>query len=109
MKVANVFLIMVLVLCCVSLVTSRQQQRLDYTAMVHAQKQATRLDQDYQNLKSRQQALEKSDRVERVARKTMHMERAPFSRVDYAHSAAQLRLQTQGSMPAQANTPRAQP
>ncbi len=83
MKTVNAVLILALVACCVSLVTSRQQQRLDYTAMVQAQKHATRLDQDYQNLKSRQQALEKTDRVERIARTKLKMERAPDARLDY--------------------------
>jgi cell division protein FtsL len=83
MKILNIALILALVACSVSLVTSRQQQRLDYTAMVQAQKQATRLDQDYQNLKSRQQALEKTERVERIARTKLFMERAPIARLDY--------------------------
>lgn len=90
MKALNAVLILLLVACCLSLVTSRQQQRLDYTAMVQAQKQAMRLDQDYQNLKTSQQALENSERVARVARKQMKMEHAPSGRVDYASLGAPL-------------------
>jgi cell division protein FtsL len=80
MNALNLTLIALLTLVCMSLVTSRQQQRLDFAAIERAQAQSRRLDQDFQNLTAKQQQLEQTERIERIARQERNMERIPAAR-----------------------------
>lgn len=80
MNAVNVVLVGALTAVCMSLVTSRQQQRLDFAAIERAQAQSRRLDQDFQNLSAKQQQLEQTERIERIARQERGMERIPASR-----------------------------
>jgi cell division protein FtsL len=90
MSVFNMTLVAAMVLVCMSLVTSRQQQRLDFAAIERAQAQARRLEQDFQNLTAKQQQLEQTERIERIARQERNMERIPAARTVFL---------TQGSQP----------
>jgi cell division protein FtsL len=80
MNLFNITLIAAFTLTCMSLVTSRQQQRLDFAAIERAQAQSRRLEQDFQNLTAKQQQLEQTERIERIARQERSMERIPASR-----------------------------
>ena len=75
MKPLQATLIGMIVLCCLSLVTSRHAQRQYVAATERAQMVAKQLDQDYQNLSARQQQLEQTERIERLARQERGMER----------------------------------
>ncbi len=80
MKTVNMALMLALVVACMSLVTSRQQQRLGFAATEQEQAKARRLEQDFQNLTVKQQQLEQTERIERVAREDRGMERIPATR-----------------------------
>jgi cell division protein FtsL len=80
MSLFNMSLVAAMVLVCMSLVTSRQQQRLDFASIERAQAQSRRLEQDFQNLTAKQQQLEQTERIERIARQERTMERIPAAR-----------------------------
>ncbi len=80
MNALNIGLVFAAVLVCMSLVTSRQQQRLDFASIERAQSQSRRLEQDFQNLTAKQQQLEQTERIERIARQERGMERIPAAR-----------------------------
>ena len=80
MSLLNCFLVAALLAVCMSLVTSRQQQRLDFASIERSNAQARRLDQDFQNLTAKQQQLEQTERIERIARQERSMERIPAAR-----------------------------
>jgi cell division protein FtsL len=80
MNAFNLGLVATIVVVCMSLVTSRQQQRLDFASIERAQAQSRRLDQDFQNLTAKQQQLEQTERIERIARQERGMERIPAAR-----------------------------
>jgi hypothetical protein len=63
-----------------SLVTSRQQQRLDFSTIESEKLQLRRLQQDFQNLTATQQQLEQTERIERLAREERNMERIPANK-----------------------------
>jgi cell division protein FtsL len=76
----NIVLVLAVLGACMSLVTSRQQQRLDFAAIEKAQAHTRRLEQDYQNLTAKQQQLEQTERIERIARIERSMERIAAAR-----------------------------
>jgi cell division protein FtsL len=80
MNVLNVGLVLAMVAVCMSLVTSRQQQRLDFASIERSHAQARRLEQDFQNLMAKQQQLEQTERIEKIARQERGMERIPAAR-----------------------------
>ncbi len=80
MNVLNIGLVAATVAVCMSLVTSRQQQRLDFASIERSQAQSRRLEQDFQNLTAKQQQLEQTERIERIARQERNMERIPAAR-----------------------------
>lgn len=80
MNALNLFLCMAMFAVAMSLVTSRHQQRLDVAATERAQASARRLEQDFQNLTAKQQQLEQTERIERIARTERGMERIPAAR-----------------------------
>ncbi len=88
MNALNTSLVIALVMVCMSLVTSRQQQRLDFASIERAQAQARRLEQDFQNLTAKQQQLEQTERIERIARQERSMERIPAARTVFLTQAA---------------------
>ena len=75
MKPIHATLTALIVLCCLSLVTSRHAQRQHVAATERARMIAKQLDQDYQNLSARQQQLEQTERIERIARQERGMDR----------------------------------
>ncbi len=79
-KTLNTVCILMLVITCMSLVTSRQQQRLDFSKIESEKLQLRRLQQDFQNLTATQQQLEQTERVERLAREERNMERIPANK-----------------------------
>ena len=80
MNALNIGLVAAMVAVSMSLVTSRHQQRLDFASIERAQAQARRLEQDFQNLTAKQQQLEQTERIERIARQERNMERIPAAR-----------------------------
>ncbi|MEY3997182.1 MAG: Cell division protein FtsL [Pseudomonadota bacterium] len=76
----NIVCILILVGTCMSLVTSRQQQRLDFSKIESEKLQLRRLQQDFQNLTATQQQLEQTERIERLAREERNMERIPANK-----------------------------
>lgn len=80
MNVLNLLLCTALFAVAMSLVTSRHQQRLDVSATERAQASMRRLEQDFQNLSAKQQQLEQTERIERIARADRGMERIPAAR-----------------------------
>ena len=83
MNAVNAGLLTAFVLCCLSLVTSRQEQRLQVSATERAQAQAKRLEQDFQNLTAKQQALEQTERIEKLARTERGMERISGAKTQF--------------------------
>jgi cell division protein FtsL len=80
MSLLNIGLVAAVLLMCMSLVTSRHQQRLDFASIERASAQASRLAQDFQNLTAKQQQLEQTERIERIARQERGMELIPAAR-----------------------------
>ncbi len=89
MSPVNITLIALLFATCMSLVTSRQQQRLEFSATERAQAQERRLQQDFQNLTAKQQQLEQTERIERIARSERGMERIPAARTVFLSQSTQ--------------------
>ena len=83
MNAAHAVLIGLIIASSLSLITSRQAQRLNVSATEKAQAEARRIEQDFQNLTAKQQQLEQTERIERVARTERGMERISGAKTQF--------------------------
>ena len=78
----NVFLLAVLVVCGLSLVTSRHQARKLFVELEHTQGEARAFETEYGQLQLEQSTWATPARVEKIARSSLGLELPPSSRVE---------------------------
>jgi len=78
----NVVLLLVLIGCALSLVTSRHQARRLFVELTREQAQARAYETEYGQLSLEQSTWGMPARVEKIARDTLHMALPPAGRVD---------------------------
>lgn len=72
----NIFLVIVLLGCALSVVNATNQQRQLFVQLERAQSEERRLQQDYAQLQYQQSALSKTSRIEQLATETLKMQPA---------------------------------
>ena len=83
----NVLLLCVLILCALSLVTSRHQARRLTVELEREQARARQFDVEYGQLSLEQSTWGMPARVEKVARESLHMQLPASSRVEVVEAA----------------------
>jgi cell division protein FtsL len=78
----NIVLLIVLVACALSLVTSRHQARRAFVALEREQAAARALETEYGQLQLEQSTWGMPARVEKIARDQLHMQLPSVSRID---------------------------
>jgi len=78
----NVVLLVVLVSCALSLVTSRHQARRLFVELTREQDQARQYEVEYGQLSLEQSTWGMSARVEKIARDALHMQLPASNRVE---------------------------
>lgn len=72
----NIFLVIVLLGCALSVVNATNQQRQLFVQLERAQSEERQLQQDYAQLQYQQSALSKTSRIEQLATATLKMQPA---------------------------------
>lgn len=72
----NIFLLIVLLGCALSVVNATNQQRQLFVQLERAQSEERQLQQDYAQLQYQQSALSKTSRIEQLATNTLKMQPA---------------------------------
>jgi cell division protein FtsL len=83
----NLFLLLIVLGCALSVVRATHQQRRIFIELQRAQAQARQLQQDYAQLQYQQSALSKTSRIEDLATNTLKMRSATADRTQYLMSA----------------------
>jgi len=78
----NLFLLAVLVVCALSLVTSRYQARKLFVELEREQSQSRAYEVEYGQLQIEQSTWAMPGRVEKIAREQLHMHLPPPGRVE---------------------------
>ena len=78
----NLFLLAVLVVCALSLVTSRHQARKLFVELEREQSQSRAYEVEYGQLQIEQSTWAMPGRVEKIAREQLHMHLPPPGRVE---------------------------
>jgi cell division protein FtsL len=78
----NVILLVILVACALSLVTSRNQARRLFVALEHEQAQGRALETEYGQLQLEQSTWGMPARVEKIAREQLRMQLPSAARTD---------------------------
>ena len=78
----NIVLLVVLVACALSLVTSRHQARRTFVALEREQAAGRALETEYGQLQLEQSTWGMPARVEKIARDQLHMQLPSASRID---------------------------
>ena len=78
----NLFLLAVLVVCALSLVTSRYQARKLFVELEREQSQSRAYEVEYGQLQIEQSTWAMPGRVEKIAREQLHMHLPPAGRVE---------------------------
>jgi cell division protein FtsL len=78
----NVVLLVVLIACALSLVTSRHQARRLFVELTREQAEARRFETEYGQLSLEQSTWGMPARVEKIARDTLHMQLPAPGRVE---------------------------
>jgi cell division protein FtsL len=78
----NILLLMVLVACALSLVTSRHQARRNFVALEREQAAGRALETEFGQLQLEQSTWGMPARVEKIARGQLHMQLPSPSRID---------------------------
>lgn len=84
----NVILLCALVLCALSLVTSRHQARRLTVELEREQARARQFDVEYGQLSLEQSTWGMPARVDKIARESLHMQTPASSRVEVVEAAA---------------------
>ncbi|KAF1029500.1 MAG: Cell division protein FtsL [Burkholderia plantarii] len=79
----NIFLLVVVMGCALSVVNSTNQQRQIFFQLQRAQSQEHQLQQDYAQLQYQQSALSKTSRIEQLADDTLKMQPITTGRTQY--------------------------
>ena len=79
----NIFLLIVVMGCALSVVNATNQQRQFFIQLQRAQSQERQLQQDYSQLQYQQSALSKTSRIEQIATDSLKMQSATTGRTQY--------------------------
>jgi cell division protein FtsL len=79
----NIFLLIVMLGCALSVVSATNQQRQFFIALQRAQSQQYALQQDYAQLQYQQSALSKTSRIEGIATADLKMQPVSSGRTQY--------------------------
>ena len=79
----NIFLLIVVMGCALSVVNATNQQRQIFIQLQRAQSQERQLQQDYSQLQYQQSALSKTSRIEQLATDSLKMQQATTGRTQY--------------------------
>ncbi|WP_206999404.1 cell division protein FtsL [Trinickia mobilis] len=79
----NIFLLIVVLGCALSVVNATNQQRQIFIELQRAQAQERQLQQDYAQLQYQQSALSKTSRIEQVATDSLKMQTVTTGRTQY--------------------------
>ncbi|MDQ7976650.1 cell division protein FtsL [Paraburkholderia sp. SARCC-3016] len=79
----NIFLLIVVMGCALSVVNATNQQRQFFIQLQRAQSQERQLQQDYSQLQYQQSALSKTSRIEQIATDSLKMQQATTGRTQY--------------------------
>ncbi|MEA3130982.1 MAG: cell division protein FtsL [Paraburkholderia sp.] len=79
----NIFLLMILMGCALSVVNATNQQRQIFIQLQRAQSQERQLQQDYSQLQYQQSALSKTSRIEQIATDSLKMQAVSTGRTQY--------------------------
>ncbi|CAD6559029.1 cell division protein FtsL [Paraburkholderia kirstenboschensis] len=79
----NIFLLMIVMGCALSVVNATNQQRQIFIQLQRAQSQERQLQQDYSQLQYQQSALSKTSRIEQIATTSLKMQSVTTGRTQY--------------------------
>ncbi|CAN0618318.1 Cell division protein FtsL [Burkholderia multivorans] len=79
----NIFLLIIVMGCALSVVNSSNQQRQIFIQLQRAQSQERQLQQDYAQLQYQQSALSKTSRIEQLADESLKMQPISTGRTQY--------------------------
>ena len=79
----NIFLLIVVMGCALSVVNATNQQRQIFIQLQRAQAQERQLQQDYAQLQYQQSALSKTSRIEQIATDSLKMQPVTTGRTQY--------------------------
>jgi cell division protein FtsL len=79
----NIFLLIVVMGCALSVVNATNQQRQIFIQLQRAQSQERQLQQDYAQLQYQQSAMSKTSRIEQIATTSLKMQSATTGRTQY--------------------------
>ncbi|SMG01458.1 cell division protein FtsL [Burkholderia singularis] len=79
----NIFLLIIVMGCALSVVNSTNQQRQIFIQLQRAQSQEHQLQQDYAQLQYQQSALSKTSRIEQLATSSLKMQPISTGRTQY--------------------------
>ncbi len=79
----NIFLLIVVMGCALSVVNATNQQRQIFIQLQRAQSQGRQLQQDYAQLQYQQSAMSKTSRIEQIATTSLKMQSATTGRTQY--------------------------
>ncbi|AOJ08772.1 cell division protein FtsL [Burkholderia sp. ABCPW 14] len=79
----NIFLLIIVMGCALSVVNSTNQQRQIFIQLQRAQSQEHQLQQDYAQLQYQQSALSKTSRIEQLATSSLKMQSITTGRTQY--------------------------
>lgn len=79
----NIFLLIVVMGCALSVVNATNQQRQIFIQLQRAQSQERQLQQDYSQLQYQQSALSKTSRIEQLATTSLKMQPVTTGRTQY--------------------------
>lgn len=79
----NIFLLIVVMGCALSVVNATNQQRQMFFQLQRAQSQERQLQQDYAQLQYQQSALSRTSRVEQIATDSLKMQPVTTGRTQY--------------------------
>ncbi|PCE29384.1 cell division protein FtsL [Burkholderia ubonensis] len=79
----NIFLLIIVMGCALSVVNSTNQQRQIFIQLQRAQSQEHQLQQDYAQLQYQQSALSKTSRIEQLANDSLKMQPIMTGRTQY--------------------------
>ncbi|CAH2805472.1 MAG: Cell division protein FtsL [uncultured Paraburkholderia sp.] len=79
----NIFLLIIVMGCALSVVNATNQQRQIFIQLQRAQSQERQLQQDYSQLQYQQSALSKTSRIEQIATDLLKMQSVTTGRTQY--------------------------
>ena len=79
----NIFLLIIVMGCALSVVNATNQQRQIFIQLQRAQSQERQLQQDYSQLQYQQSALSKTSRIEQLATDSLKMQSVTTGRTQY--------------------------